>query len=328
MSFVPATARHPLSDLRDLFQAPGAELTFGAEDERFYLAPDGSIVGPVDTQAFLAARVAAGGVPTYEGGAPPGALARVAEDHVSWSLEAAGVVELSTSPYRLRDLPRFGRDIAALVALRDQEMAQLGFSPCDYSAPPDLSTAAAVARLADSSRLRGLHRKFAAQSPAHPGLFTLFQEAVAQISFAPTSLREAAVLARRALQWAPLLYAATNNSADGRVLRSREWARHNDFTPPGRERAGVPPVLLDLAFAAPGASEDGFVERYLDHVAGIPLLFWYRDGALRFDEEPSFRDLAARGEATEEHGALALSFAWFDVRLCPISCCRSSSRAR
>ncbi len=323
MSYLNQGQYRRLSRLHDLFEAPLDDcLTLGAEDERFYVAADGSLATPEQIQRFFQSRIAAGGVGEYDRGEQSVSIGRVVEDRFTWSLEAAGVVEVSTKPYRIDELEKLHADLDVGLAIRDREMLALGLSPCNFSAPAGLSTDDAVRLLAPSSRLRGLYKNFAEHEPAHPGLFTLFQEAVAQISFAPTSFRQAATLVRRAVQWAPLFYAATDNSSGmlagepvGFCMRSREWARHNDFTPPGRERAGVPPVLLDLAF---GASEEGFVERYLDHVEQIPLLFWYQDNVLRFDEDPSFRDLAGRGEGTEENAALALSLAWFDVRLSPI----------
>jgi hypothetical protein len=325
MSFVPRQNQQLLSSLGDLFPPPAnhREITFGAEDERFYLHPDGSIATPRDTQRFLQSRLAQGGRPDFEhlhaASNEHRTIARVTEDRVTWSLETAGVIELSTRPYGLSALNQFGDELAGLISLRDHEMAQLGLSPCPFSAPPTLSTADAEARMVDSARLRSLHRAFVEKHPDHPARFTLFQEAVAQISIAPRSLVHAGTLMRRAVQWAPLFYAATDNSAGyagGFSLRSRKWAKHNDFVPRGKERAGCPDVLLDLAF---GASEEGFVERYLNHVEHVPMVFFYDEqGEPCFHGEPSFDELRARGLGTVANAVLALSLCWFDARLMPL----------
>lgn len=317
-----ATVRH-LEDLFDL-PPPGPEVTFGAEDERFYLRTDGSIATPEDTQAFLRARLALGGEADWElpGEGPP-RIARVREERATWSLEAAGVLELATRPFPLSQLRRFGPELQELLAERDRAMAVLGLRSCPFSAPPSLSTAQAEQAMVHSARLRTLYRKFLSLSPEHPARFTMLQEAVAQISLAPRSLAQAGTLMRRALQWAPLLYAATDNSCgflraerSSLSVRSREWARHNAFVPPGRERAGVPAVLLDLALGAP---EESFVERYLSHVAQVPLVFHYgEDGRERYDSEPCFHELAARGLGRVDNAALALSLCWFDARLSPL----------
>ncbi len=325
MSSVPPHNQRLLSSLGDLFSTPSndREITFGAEDERFYLHPDGSIATPGDTQRFLQSRLAQGGRPDYEpleiSSNEHRPIARVTEDRVTWSLEAAGVIELSTRAYGLPALNQFGDELAVLISLRDHEMARIGLSPCPFSAPPALSTTEAEARLVSSARLRSLYRAFVEKHPDHPGRFTLFQEAVAQISIAPRSLAHAGKLMRRAVQWAPLFCAATYNSpgyADRFSLRSEKWAKHNDFVPRGKERAGCPDVLLDLAF---GASEVGFVERYLHHVEHVPTVFFYdAQSEPCFQGEPSFDELRARGLGTVANAILAMSLCWFDARLMPL----------
>lgn len=326
MSFLPSRSMRRIASLMDLFTASESEreVTFGAEDERFYLREDGTIATPADTQHFLERRVAAGGVADRDPGSDTSAsIARVHEARVTWSLEAAGVLELSTRPYRLSELNQFGADLAEALALRDAEMAELGLTPCLFSAPPMLSTQEAEARMVPSTRLRSLFRSFMDKDPDHPARFTMFQEAVSQISVAPRSLKHAGALLRRALQWAPLLYAATDNSSGflyGKRIRysprSAEWARHNDFVPKGRERAGCPSALLDLLFRA---SDETIVQRYLAHVTHVPMVFHLdHEARPQFEKEKSFFELQSEGLGTEQNALLAMSLCWFDARIMPL----------
>ena len=321
MSYVDPRDLLPVFSLAEVVSGPAPpQPTFGAEDERFYLSPAGEIVPPDITQAFLRGRLATVGRGVFES-ASEEILVKVVEASHGWSLEAAGVVELATRPYLLNELAFFGANLAAGLKERDLDLAALGYHPCAFSTPPDLSTAAAAACLVPTARLQTLYRRFAAQSGNHAAFFTMLQEAVAQISVAPRSWQEAATLLRRALQWAPLLYAATDNScgylrgeATPFSVRSREWARHNEYCPPGRERAGLPAILVDLVFG----NEESFVERYLDHVAQVPMVYHLDEqGSEVYGEPLAFDDLPPE-RRTRANAALALSLCWYDARLTPL----------
>jgi len=281
----------------------------GVEHECFVLRPDGRPVsfeepGGVEEVLRRAAELSGGEVHGEDGRALGVAL----PDGGSLSLEPGAQLEWASPPHEsASELAVAQRESASLFAELAAEF-DLRFVP--VGAHP-------TARPDDLPRIP--KARYGVMEPwmrAHGdlGLWMMKTTCGVQANLDAADEGEAMEMLRLALWLSPLLVALSANSAfaAGRDTGFRSWRGHV-WTRTAPERCGIPRALL-----APGL---GFAD-YVEWAWSAPMLFVERPGP---DGAPtlvdlrgtSFRDWAARGEATAADWELHLSTLFPEARFRP-----------